>query len=545
MNNAKQVNTLANFAYMLRLILFFALTALLINCRTNSGKNNLKVFRYNQSSGISSLDPAFAKDQATIWACNQLYNGLVSLDSNLNIVPSIAHSWQIANDGLTYTFHLRRDVFFHHNNCFINGIGRKVTAHDVVFSFNRIVDPKVASPGAWIFNEKVAKENPFTALNDSTFQLKLIRKFPPILGILSMQYCSVIPHEAIEKYGTNFRSNPVGTGPFMLKKWEEGNALVMLKNPTYFEKDDHGTRLPYIDGVKVSFIDNKKTEFLAFKQKQIDLISGIDAAYIDEVLEKNGTLKKSWEGKVLLQKAAYLNTEYLGFYTQKSHEPNPFLNKELRKAINYGIDRKEIIQYLRNGVGKPALQGFSPFGLPSFAKDLKGYDFDVERAKWHLKKSSYKGEELKLFSNETYKDIAILISKQLESIGIKVKVEMVQPAILREWMSQGKVQWFRGSWLADYPDAENYFAVFYSKNNAPPNYTRFSNKTFDFLYESAFSVNNEQARFEIYRKLDSIIIEEAPVVPLYYDEVLRFIQPGISGISNNAQNLLDLRRVKM
>jgi peptide/nickel transport system substrate-binding protein len=545
MKCTNQANTLANFVRMIRFLLFAALAAMLSNCGNHTTTGNLKVFRYNQSSGISSLDPAFAKDQATIWACNQLYNSLVALDSNLNIVPSIAHSWQIAEDGLTYTFLLRNDVFFHNNICFNNGTGRKVTAHDVAFSLSRIMDKKTASPGAWIFNEKVAAENPFTALNDSTFQLKLSKKFPAILGILSMQYCSIIPHEAVEKYGTNVRSNPVGTGPFMFKKWEEGNALVMLKNPTYFEKDKQGIQLPYIDGIKVSFIDNKKTEFLAFKQKQIDFISGIDAAYIDEVLEKNGTLKKSWEGKMILQKSAYLNTEYLGFFTQKSNELSPFLNKDLRKAINYGIHRKEIIQYLRNGVGKPALQGFSPLGLPSFANDLKGYDFDIEKAKSHLKKSGYQGEELKLFSNETYKDMAILISKQLESIGIKVKVEMAQPSILREWMSQGKVHWFRGSWLADYPDAENYFAVFYSKNGAPPNYTRFSNKTFDYLYESSFSITNEQERFEIYRKLDSIIIEEAPVVPLYYDEVLRFIQPGISGISPNAQNLLDLRTVKM
>jgi peptide/nickel transport system substrate-binding protein len=505
----------------------------------------LKIFRYNQSSGISSLDPAFAKDQATIWACYQLYNSLVALDSNLNIVPSIAKSWEISGDGLIYTFHLRSDVFFHDDACFANGKGRAVKASDVVFSFSRLMDEKTASPGAWIFRGKVASEQPFHALNDSVFQLNLARPFPAVLGILSMQYCSIIPHEAIEKYGSNFRAHPVGTGPFVLKKWEEGNALVLLKNPAYFEHDAAGARLPYIDGVKVSFIDNKKTEFLSFKQKQIDFISGIDAAYIDEVLDGNGSLKKEWQGKITFQKAPYLNTEYLGFLLQKKEDNNPFLNKDLRKAINYGINRNEIIRYLRNGVGKPALQGFCPYGLPSFSSEVKGYEFNPSKAKMHLAQSGYQGEELQLFANETYKDVAVLIAKQLEQIGIKVKVEMAQPAMLREWMSEGKVKWFRGSWLADYPDAENYFAVFYGKHAAPPNYTRFRNTTFDKLYELSLTVADEQKRFKIYHQLDSIIIEEAPVVPLYYDEVLRFIQPGISGLPANAQNVLDLRFVKM
>jgi len=526
---------------------FVVVMVLFSGCKCNTEKKqNRKVFRYNQASGISSLDPAFSKDQATIWICNQLYNSLVSLDSNLNIVPAIAHSWQVSEDGKTYTFHLRNDVFFHNNECFENGKGRSVVAQDVVYSFKRIIDTKVASPGAWIFNGKLHNDSAFVALNDSTFQLKLSNPFPPILGILSMQYCSVIPHEALEKYGSDFRAKPVGTGPFKFKNWVEGNALVLLKNENYFEQDAAGNKLPYIDGIKVSFMDNKKTEFLSFKQKELDFISGIDAAYIDEVLEENGDLKASLRNTIVLHKVPYLNTEYLGFYVKGNDEKeNPFVNKYLRQALNYAIDRRELIRYLRNGVGHAAEQGFVPRGLPSFDENTKGYTYDVEAAKKLLKQANYNGTELKLYTNETYKDMALLVTKQLESVGVKAKVELSQPSILREWMSAGKVQWFRGSWLADYPDAENYFAVFYSGNEAPPNYTRFANKEFDRLYVEASSETNEAKRWELYKKMDAIIIDEAPVIPLYYDEVLRFVQPGISGLSNNAQNLLDLRRIKI
>lgn len=530
---------------MQQLKYLFVFTVCFYGCNTNNTtKENYKVFKYNQASGIASLDPAFAKDQATIWACNQLYNGLVALDSNLNIVPAIAKSWNISEDGKTYTFNLRNDVYFHDNSCFKDGKGRAVTASDVEFSFHRILDPKVASPGAWIFNGKISSGSPFMALNDSTFQLKLSNPFPPILGLLSMQYCSVIPQEAVQKYGSNFRANPVGTGPFKFKNWVDGSALVLLKNESYFELDEHGNRLPYIDGVKVSFIDNKKTEFLSFKQKQIDFISGIDAAYIDEVLDESGTLKNEWQGKIQLFKVPYLNTEYLGFNTSGTDvKTNPFLNKDLRKALNYAIDRRELVRYLRNGVGTPAEQGFAPKGLPSFDENVKGFSHDVELAKSYLKKANYSGKELVLYTNETYKDMGLLIVKQLEGIGVNAKIELAQPAILREWMSAGKVNWFRGSWLADYPDAENYYTVFYSGNSAPPNYTRFSNSDFDRLYEQSIAETSEMKRSNLYKQMEAIIIEEAPVIPLYYDEVLRFVQPGVSGLSSNAQNLLDLRRV--
>lgn len=515
---------------------------------TESGKN---FFRYNQSSGIASLDPAFSKDQSTVWACNQLYNSLVQLDDALNIKPCIARSWKISNDGLTYTFHLRSDVKFHNNTCFENSVGRCVNANDIVFSFNRIIDKKTASPGAWIFNNNVDSVEPFKALDDSTFQLKLQKPFRPMLGILSMQYCSVIPHEAVEKYGSDFRTHPVGTGPFKFVRWKEGIALILHKNENYFERDTNGTQLPYLDGIKVSFIDNKKTEYLYFKQHELDFINSVDQSYMDEVLDDAGNLRVELRPQFNLQKTSYLNTEYLGFLVKEmvTDKFHPLMNKKLRQAINYGFDRREMLNYLRKGVGRPAESGFSPFGLPSFSDSVIGYNYNLKKAKQLLKEAGYENGEglnsVSLYTNETYKEYAIFISKQLEQLGLHIKVETVQPSMLRQWMSSGQIDFFRGSWLADYPDAENYFAVFYSKNSAPPNYTRFSNSNYDLLYEKALNENDDAMRYEIYHQLDRIIIEEAPVVPLYYDEVLRFSQKNVQGLTPNALNLLHLKRVKL
>ena len=257
-------------------------------------KGDQKIFHYNEHSGIASLDPAFAKAQATMWPAHQLFNTLVEVNDSLEIVPSLAKRWEVSADRLTYIFHLRDDVFFHNDGVFENKKGRKLTAKDIEYSLARIIDKKTASPGAWIFNRKVDPLQPFKAIDDTTFQLKLLRPYNPVLGILSMQYCSIVAREAVEKYGNDFRRHPVGTGPFRFVAWEEGQALVLAKHENYFEKDSAGNKLPYLDGIKVSFYDSKATEFLLFRQKKLDFINDIDASFKDEVLTKKGTLRKEW-----------------------------------------------------------------------------------------------------------------------------------------------------------------------------------------------------------------------------------------------------------
>ena len=260
--------------------------------------SNKKTFRYNEPTGIASLDPAFAKNQSVIWPVHQLYNTLVQTDARLNIVPSLAASWDISGDKKTYRFHIRQDVFFHNNDAFPNGRGRRLIASDIVYSLSRIVDKSTASSGAWIFNERISGAEAFSAPDDSTFELHLLTPFHPMLGLLSMQYCSIVPHEVVEKYGKNFRSHPCGTGPFQFKSWEEGQDLILLKNENYFEKDSAGNPLPYLDAIKISFFDNRATEFLLLQQGRLDFMNDIDPSFKDEVLNKKGELKKDWIGKI-------------------------------------------------------------------------------------------------------------------------------------------------------------------------------------------------------------------------------------------------------
>ena len=527
------------------------LLVLFIPACKESGTGNKKVFYYNESTGIATLDPAFAKNQSIMWAVHQLYNTLVEIDSNLNIVPSVAKSWEISADRKTYTFHLRGDVFFHDNELFLGGKGRKIAAADIVYSLNRIQDKTVASSGAWIFNNRIAK-NGFSTINDSTFQLQLISPFQPILGILSMQYCSIVPKEIVEHYGKDFRNHPCGSGPFKFVSWDEGEAMVLHKNEHYWERDSAGNNLPYLDAVKMSFYDNKATEFLQFRQGKLSFINDIDASFKDEILSKKGVLRAEWASKIQLKKHPYLNTEYLGILVDEQNDLvkiSPTRSKAIRQAMNYSINRPLLMMYMRNSIGIAAEAGFVPGGLPSRNTEIvKGYNYDPVKARALLKQAGYTAGQqppIKLFTVAIYSDVASFIARQMEEVGINVQVEVVQKSLLLEQTAKSQALFFRGSWIADYPDAENYMAMFYSKNPAPPNYTRYKNPVFDVLYEQALQETNDSVRYDLYRKMDQLVIDDAPVIPIWYDMAIHLIQPTISGFSPNALNLLELRRTRI
>ena len=524
----------------MRLNFILLLLIFVYSCNDDYSLDGLSIFRYNESTTLSSLDPAFAKDKATIWATSQLFNGLVKMDNQSRIVPSIAEDWDISSDGKSYRFYIRDDIYFHDHNLFEHGKGRKVVAADFTYSFDRILDHNVASPGSWIFNNVES----YYAVNDTTFEIVLRSPFAPFLGILSMQYCSVVPKEIVE--AGNFRRDPIGTGPFQFQYWKEDVKLVFRKNPNYFEKEDTFS-LPYLDAVSITFVKDAQANFLNFLNGEIDFISGIDASYKDEVLNIDGELSEKYVGRINMEVYPYLNTEYLGFLVDTNTQIARSLS--LRKAINYGFDRKKMLRYLRNNIGSPAVNGFVPYGMPFFNDSLIGYMYDPLYAKELVQKSVRElGEDIHpitLSTTSEYLDICEFIQSQLSDLGIDINVQVFPSSTLRKMISQSKIMFFRASWIADYPDAENYFSLFYSKNWSPngPNYTHFSNKEFDRLYEMSIKNIDKETRKDLYLKMDNMIINNALVVPLYYDRIVRFYQLNIFNLYTNSQNSLDLVRV--
>ncbi len=612
------------------LIVHSTLLIIFFSCgRNSSSDENLKIFKYNESAGILTLDPIYAKDLPHIWACNQIFNGLVAFDDEMNVVPAIAKSWNISDDGMTYTFVLRDDVYFHEDECFavkttslqdykttrgeellVDSLScclvdlektRKVVAQDFVYSFNRVLDRKLNSSGSWIFsnvkrqqttdNGQQTFEYSFNAINDTILEIKLTQPFPAFLGILSMSYASVVPHEAVEYYGTEFGRHPVGTGPFKYQYWKEGVKLVFRKNPNYFEVEettrlqDYKTisdfdsvtqqlsnsatqRLPYLDAISISFIIDKQVAFMEFIKGKFHFMSGIDARYKDELLTRDGQLRSEYEDEIYLIREPYLNTEYLAFFLGDDDTLGKDRSLALRQAVSYSIDREKMLRYLRNGIGTPGNNGIIPAGLPGY-KDYKttrlqdhklvdslscclvdlniGYPYNPKKAEQLLKDNDLIGYELKLYTTQDYIDIAKFVQSALTEIGLNCRVEEMMPAALREKRANGNLPFFRSSWVADYPDAENYLSLFTTNNFTPqgPNYTHYSNAKFDELYQKSLTCNNLEERAKIYHEMDSLMMTEAPVVILFYDEVLRFVNKNVEGLGSNPTNMLNLKKVRI
>lgn len=547
-----------NLLYVITCVLIF--TACKNGSNDNIGEGN-KVFRYNQTGGLTSLDPAFARNRANIWATSQMYNGLFHLNENLDAEPELVTHWDL--DTLTrtvYTFYLEQGVRFHDNECFEGGRGRSMNAKDFVYSFNRVLK---TGTGRWIFEDKVLRDPTtgdisdtcFVAVNDSTLRVYLNEPSPIFLQILAMPYAYVVPQEAVEKYKEDFRSNPVGTGPFMLKKWEERNSLLMVKNPSYWKKDENHNPLPYLDAVQVSFIDDKNQEFLTFSDGKLEFVTSITANSRDQILNKDGSIKEKFAGQFQIDKVPYLNTEYIGFHLEgKDEKDNPFLNPDLRRALSYAINREGLVSFLRNSLGTPGNLGIVPEALPSFDKDgliVQGYKYDEKKAQEALKKAGYPNGEglpqLTLYTYPSDKEIAEYLQQQWEAIGVTVKIEQNQFSTHQDMVDNGKVQFFRASWLGDYPDAENYLKMFYgdSTNFAPRgiNKTHYQNEEFDLLFDIAHEQDNLFDRYDTYKKMDSLMMTEAPVIVLYYDEIIQLKQNYITGFTANAMNDLMLERV--
>lgn len=527
---------------MKQIHVFFILIGVLFSfsaCNQKPDIDDTQVFRFNRYDNISSLDPTFARTQANNWVCNLMYNSLVKLNDDLKIVPDAAKSWEISEDGKIYTFTLRNDLYFHKSPIFGKDSTRLVNAHDFEYSYDRLLDPKVGGAGNWVLNNV---EN-YKAINDSIFQIELKGAFPPFLGIVSMKYCSVVPHESFKDGQDGFRQHPIGTGPFQFKIWEDNTKLVLRKNPLYFEKDEEGKQLPYLEAVSMTFLPEKHSEFLELIQGNIDMMADLDPSYKNEILTPTGDLNPKYSENIELHKYDYLSTVYLAFYLDDD-EP---IDLKLRQAINYGIDKASMVKYMMNGVATAADGGFIPKGLPGFIESTP-YSFHPQKARELIKEyqtENGKLPKIQLTTVQEYADICEYIQAQLAKLGLNIEINVVPGPTLRDGRATGKFGFFRANWGADYPDAENFLSLYYSGNFAPegPNYTHYKNEQFDQLYLESFKVNDEKERAKLYEQMDYLMMESAPIVPLFYDQTSIFLNKNVKGFTMSPVKLLDLTRV--
>lgn len=502
---------------------FVACSAVLFAC-TNVSSSDKMVFRYNEPAGIPTLDPAFARDKSTIWAVQQLYEGLVMLNEENEVVPALAESWTIDSTGRSYTF-LLREAQFHS--------GRKVTAKDVCYALKRLKDPQVASPGSWVL-ERVKR---IEAHGERVLTITLDRPYSSLLSLLTMPYCSVV--DTTQAEAGRLATHGGGSGPFKFHRWHFGEKLILHRNEDYWAKDSIGQTLPYLDGISISFLPDQQSAFLEYLSGNLEIVPNIDPSFKDDLLNRDGLLRSKYEGGHRLERSPFLNTEYLVFNADMK------LPKDLRWAIHAAIDREVMIKSLRSGIGIPAKGGIIPFGLKAHQSNI-GVDYQRDSAMSVISRYDTL-PDLTLVTVSNYRDLCEFVQGALSDVGWDIEINVVPSATLRSDKSAGNIGFFRASWIADYPDAENYLMLFFSGLKAPngPNYSRYDNPMFDSLYQALSKSTSEMERLSLAKKADMLLMEDAACVPLYYDEVLRVLPNRVSGIKTNALNALILTEVQL
>ncbi len=546
------------------------------NTNTQTAKGGVKyggVFKMNETEDFKSLYPLNVTMALENRIANQVYEGLLKFDQeNLSILPSLAEKWDVNEDATSYTFHLKKGVMFHDNNCFDGGTGREVKASDFKYCFDRICVSDPSNQMYWLFKDKVKGANEYhesvnnktpleggvsgiTVVDDYTLKIDLNYSFAGFLNIVAHNACYVYPKEAVDTYGMDMRINCVGTGPFRVKRIKESETVILDRNPGYWGTDEHGNQLPYLDGLKFSFNKEKKAELLEFKKGNLDMIFRLPLEMISDVVGELEDAKKGGNRPYVMQVVPALSVYYLGF----QHKLPPFDNVDVRKAFNYAIDRESIVTYTLQGEGRPALHGIVPPFKGYDYENVKGYEFDTKKAKEHMAKAGFPNgngfPDLTLQINPGGGDrnvqIAEVVQKMLnENLGIDIKIEQMQFAQHLENLETGKANFWRAGWIADYPDPENFLNLLYGAHvpddistKAYINAMRYQSSSFDSLFDIALREVDDAKRFELFRQVDQISVDEAAIMPIFYDENTRLIQVHVKNFPSNAMEYRDMTEV--
>lgn len=540
------------------------------------GKKGGGTFRINELENVRSLDPVGINDNVSHHVAHQIYDLLIDLDSSLQLEPALASSWEISEDGLLYTFHLRSGVKFQDNACFPDGKGREFKASDVKYSFDRVCDPRTGTLGfdfyknyvvgaSEFFDEvtlarkesrepKLSDVSGYIVKDDSTFQIQLKKPFGPFIYYMCLGFAYIVPKEAVEKYGKDFFQNPVGTGPYIFVNWSPDLELNLKKNPGYWEKDEFGNQLPFVDEIKFRFLKDLSQQMLEFQNGNLDECYRIPNESFKAVVTPEKTLTPEYS-QFVLQKNPSLSLQFYGFLTTGKI----FNNEKVRQAFNYAIDRDKILKFVLNGQGfMGAIYGIVPPPMPNYdVKRIKGYTYDLNKAKQLMAEAGYpdgKGFPDAVLQINSGGDrniqLAESIQNMLKEIGVNMKMNIMQFAQHLDNIDAGRADLFRLGWIADYPDPENFLNLYYGKNVpkdpkaiSPINSTRFQNAEFDALFEKAIATTDQKERYELYYQAEQIATDKAPTLLIFYEEDYRLLQPYVKGFPLDPMHRMNFRRL--
>jgi peptide/nickel transport system substrate-binding protein/oligopeptide transport system substrate-binding protein len=478
------------------------------------------VYRRPLGHDPATLDPARLRDIYSLAVGQQLFDGLVQFDQTLSITPALAQFWVASRDGLTWTFTLRKGVKFHH--------GRELTADDVVYSFTRLLDPRLRSgvadffmaiQGAVEFREGRAKNVAgLAAVDRYTVRVILTEAPVPFVSILAVGQAKIVPRELVEEQGEAFGTKPVGTGPFRFVRWERGKEIVLAANADYFDGPPKLTRLVY----------------RIFPGERLEAVF---AEFQAGSLEDSPIPSKDYRQIIASQAYQYVrrpmfSLRHYGLNTRVK----PLDDRRVRQALVHAIDREAIVSEV--WLGRFALaQGILPPGTLGFNPKLRGFPRDPVRARELLAQAGYPGGRglapfviwSSVRSDEILREHE-RIRKDLENVGITAEFQYNPdwPSFSRA-MAERKLPVFLRAWFADVPDPHNFLAKLFH-SGSPWNYMGYANPAVDALLERARAESDVARRVEIYRRAEETILEDVPVIPVWHQTYERLFQPYVKGV---------------
>ena len=564
---------------MRRIIFFGTLLSFLFHtaCSDSNDISNLKakgnakyggVFRFMSAEKITTLLPLSSSSIYNQRVGSQIFETLLKVDPVSNeIVPSVAESFIVNEDATKFTFKIRKGVFFHDDACFEGDKGRELTAHDVKntleFACSKTVDNEIY----WLLISKIKGAKSYYSLSkrgeapknlssikvidNNTLSIELEYSFVGFDKLLVHHSLGIFPKEAFDKYGVELGKHPVGTGAFWLEEWSD-DKLILARNSNYWMKDNLGNQLPFLASIEVSYSKDKKSELLAFRNKSIDLVMDIPVDQIDNVI---GDLNTAIAGKTVKHKIDIreaLGSAYYGF----ANTTAPFNNLDVRKAFNLAIDRVYLIENTLQGEGNPSIYGFVPQILDYNDTLVKGFPFNVVVAKQLLAKAGFPNGSgfpiVKLYVNAKvgsapYK-AAVGVCKQLKkNLNVNVTLNLCSIEDRDKAIQSGEAKMWRGGWIADYPDPENFLNLFFSENisntSVISNPFKYSSKVFDANFTKAMRERNPNTRRNLFVKCDQQIIDDAVVMPLFHQDFMTMVNFRIKNFVTNPTEIIDFSRM--
>jgi len=533
------------------------------------------VFKLNEAEYIKTLFPPSIIDVYSYRTASQVYEGLFKFDQKdiSHVKKSLIDSYEVNENKTVYTFKLKEGVMFHDNPCFPNGKGRELTADDVAYCFKQICtySPKNQSfnlfdgilKGARQYYDATANGKVpeggvegIKVIDRYTLELSLERPNSIFLFNLARPGTLIYPPEALEKYGDDMRINCVGTGPFTLASIDEEISIILKRNSKYHAIDEHGNQLPFLEAISIQFIKEKKVELMEFRKGNLDMMYRLPTDHIIEILDGVSENQEDGFHQYELQREPEMSTQILAFNNRKG----VFKDINVRKAFSFAINKEKILDYVLNGEGYGiGNYGFTP---PSFKNyditQLNGYDFNLDSARYYLKKAGYPNgngfPEISLDLNaegERHVNVAVEIQKQLKDhLNIHMELNISPIVQITEKSLSGQFDLIRLAWVADYPSPQVFMWMFYGKNlpvseaeQSYPNFIRYFNPEFDKYYEKALNSLNEEEALKNFMQAEAVMLKDAPILVLWYDEGYRLLQSYVKNFPSNPMQFRDFAEV--